>query len=81
MKYKITQSLIVVDFVRIFVCIFVLKFYKYMPMNNRNIVQSNVFVRWLRLPPSRLGHSSELDGLAAQSAASATLLKQVSKTK
>lgn len=31
-------------------------------MNNRNIVQSNVFVRWLRLPPSRLGHSSELDG-------------------
>lgn len=62
MKYKIIQSLIAVAFVWIFICVFALKFYKYMPKNNRNTVLSNVFVRWLRLPPSRLGHSSELDG-------------------
>lgn len=45
MKYKIIQSLITVAFIWILICIFALKIYKYMPMDNRNIVQSNWFVR------------------------------------
>ena len=46
----------------IFICIFARKIFNYMPMDNRNTVQLNSLVGWLRLPPSRLGHSSELDG-------------------
>ncbi len=45
MKYKIIQSLITVAFIWILICIFALKIYKYMPMDNRNIVQSTWFVR------------------------------------
>lgn len=45
-----------------FICIFARKIFNYMPMDNRNTVQLNSLVGWLCLPPSRLGHSSELDG-------------------
>ena len=45
-----------------FICIFARKIINYMPMDNRNTVQLNSLVGWLRLPPSRLGHSSKLDG-------------------